>query len=54
MQAIEEGPVLARLQFAPRCIFSKSPCNEGQRNGQTAAYAAVLRNARQRAIGDVS
>jgi hypothetical protein len=26
MQAIEEGPVLARLHLAPRCIFSKSPC----------------------------
>jgi glutathione S-transferase len=26
MQVIEKWPLLARLQFAPRCIFSKSPC----------------------------
>jgi len=26
MQVIEKWPLLNRLQFAPRCIFSKSPC----------------------------
>ena len=26
MQVTEKWPLLARLQFAPRCIFSKSPC----------------------------
>jgi hypothetical protein len=26
MQVIEKWPLLARLQFAPRSIFSKSPC----------------------------
>src|SRR4030081_2434702 len=26
MQAIEKSPLLTRLQFASRCIFSKSPC----------------------------
>ena len=26
MQNIEKWPLLARLQLAPRCIFSKSPC----------------------------
>ena len=26
MQVIEKWSLLARLQFAPRCIFSNSPC----------------------------
>ena len=26
MQTIEKWRLLARLQFAPRCIFSDSPC----------------------------